>query len=106
MGPALPFTLLLQAFKANVKPAFVVRAGRTIDTDARRKAMKAKQEADRKKAQARPVTAPVPARRYRVGAARAVPRGLSLPAGASLRSSPLAFDPDTPTRRVPFNLVD
>ncbi len=42
----------MQAFKAKVNAGFSVSAGRTIDTDARRKAMKAKQEADRKKAAA------------------------------------------------------
>ena len=90
MGPALPFTLLLQAFKANVKPAFVVRAGRTIDTDARRKAMKAKQEADRKKAQARPVTAPAtrPRRRGARGSSRTFSPGrrISPPVAPRFRS--------------------
>jgi hypothetical protein len=45
-----PAALKQSAFKAKSASGFTVKAGKTIDTDARRKAMKAKQDADRKKA--------------------------------------------------------
>ena len=47
-----PAALKQSAFKAKAARGVTVRAGKTIDTDARRKAMKAKQDADRKKAEA------------------------------------------------------
>lgn len=61
----------MQAFKAKVNAGFSVSAGRTIDTDARRKAMKAKQEADRKKAEAAKAQAKKLAEKNKAAAAKA-----------------------------------
>ena len=65
----LPFAS--QAFKAKAVSGFSVSAGRTIDTDTRRKAMKAKQEAERKKAAAAKEAAKKLAEKNKAAAAKA-----------------------------------
>ena len=66
-----PAALKQSAFKAKAARGVTVRAGKTIDTDARRKAMKAKQEADRKKAEAAKAKAKKLAEANKAAAAKA-----------------------------------
>ena len=66
-----PAALKQSAFKAKAARGVTVRAGKTIDTDARRKAMKAKQDADRKKAEAAKAKAKKLAEANKAAAAKA-----------------------------------
>ena len=66
-----PAALKQSALKAKATRGVTVRAGRTIDTDARRKAMKAKQDADRKKAEAAKAKAKKLAEANKAAAAKA-----------------------------------
>ena len=66
-----PAALKQSAFKAQSKAATMVKAGKTIDTDVRRKAMKAKQDADRKKAAAAAAKAKQLAEKNKAAAAKA-----------------------------------
>eukprot|EP00740_Mantoniella_antarctica_P005309 CAMPEP_0181360776 /NCGR_PEP_ID=MMETSP1106-20121128/6868_1 /TAXON_ID=81844 /ORGANISM="Mantoniella antarctica, Strain SL-175" /LENGTH=151 /DNA_ID=CAMNT_0023474115 /DNA_START=53 /DNA_END=508 /DNA_ORIENTATION=- len=68
---AAPAALRRSAFKTKANAGFSVSAGRTIDTDTRKNAMKAKQDGDRKKAEAAKVTAQKLALKNKDAAAKA-----------------------------------